>query len=341
MTTIVTRAGKGSPLTNNEMDTNLTNLNSYKVEQDISGNATITGDVYLTGSSKRITGDFSNATIANRVMFQTSTVNGNSSVGLVPNGSGTVSSLDLHSTADPTNTSRLSLGVVGSSDTRITSDALGSGTALPMTFYTGGSERMRIDASGNVGIGRSPAHKFDVSASGAISGRVKTSGALNAFFMEDAGTTEGTLYIGTSGNDWRVVTNSVERLRVDATGNVLVTNAGGGLGYGTGAGGTVTQATSKSTTVTLNKPTGQITMNNAALAAGATVGFSLNNSLISVSDNIILTLQNGGAATGLNYNAWVGGTAAGVAVILIKNISGASLSESLVLNFAIIRGATA
>jgi hypothetical protein len=32
MTTIVTRAGKGSPLTNTEMDTNLTNLNTDKVE---------------------------------------------------------------------------------------------------------------------------------------------------------------------------------------------------------------------------------------------------------------------------------------------------------------------
>jgi hypothetical protein len=32
MTTIVTRAGKGLPLSNNEMDTNLTNLNSFKVE---------------------------------------------------------------------------------------------------------------------------------------------------------------------------------------------------------------------------------------------------------------------------------------------------------------------
>lgn len=32
MTTIVTRAGKGSPLTNNEMDTNLTNLNTAKIE---------------------------------------------------------------------------------------------------------------------------------------------------------------------------------------------------------------------------------------------------------------------------------------------------------------------
>lgn len=33
MTTIITRAGKGSPLTNNEMDTNLINLNTYKAEK--------------------------------------------------------------------------------------------------------------------------------------------------------------------------------------------------------------------------------------------------------------------------------------------------------------------
>lgn len=32
MTTIVTRAGKGSPLTNNEVDTNFTNLNTAKLE---------------------------------------------------------------------------------------------------------------------------------------------------------------------------------------------------------------------------------------------------------------------------------------------------------------------
>lgn len=32
MTTIVTRAGKGSPLTNNEMDQNLINLNTAKIE---------------------------------------------------------------------------------------------------------------------------------------------------------------------------------------------------------------------------------------------------------------------------------------------------------------------
>jgi hypothetical protein len=48
-----------------------------------------------------------------------------------------------------------------------------------------------------------------------------------------------------------------------------------GIGYATGAGGTVTQATSKSTAVTLNTVTGAITMNNAALAAATIVSFTL------------------------------------------------------------------
>lgn len=127
---------------------------------------------------------------------------------------------------------------------------------------------------------------------------------------------------------------SNQRMTLDSSGNVLVTGAGG-LGYGTGSGGTVTQATSKSTAVTLNKPTGQITMNNAALAAGASVTFTLNNSLVAATDMLLVNVSNGTSYTAQNYSV-----GSGVAQIRVTNITGGSLSEAAVLNFAIIKGVT-
>ena len=106
------------------------------------------------------------------------------------------------------------------------------------------------------------------------------------------------------------------------------------LGYTTEGQGTVTQATSKSTAVTLNKPAGQITMNNAALASVTNVTFTLNNSFISANDILILNVS-GGATAGA-YNCWVSGLSAGSASITLRNISGGSLSEAVVINFALI-----
>ena len=106
------------------------------------------------------------------------------------------------------------------------------------------------------------------------------------------------------------------------------------LGYTTDAQGTVTQATSKSTAVTLNKSAGQITMNNAALASVTNVTFTLNNSFISSNDILILNVGSG--ATAGAYNCWVSGLSAGAATITLRNISGGSLSEAVVINFALI-----
>ena len=110
------------------------------------------------------------------------------------------------------------------------------------------------------------------------------------------------------------------------------------LGYAAAAQGTVTQATSKSTGVTLNKSAGQITMNNAALAASTNVAFTLTNSLISANDVMIVNVA-GGAATAGTYNVFTSTLAAGSATIVLRNISAGSLSEAVVINYAIIHGA--
>ena len=106
------------------------------------------------------------------------------------------------------------------------------------------------------------------------------------------------------------------------------------FGYTAAAQGTVTQATSKSTAVTLNKSAGQITMNNAALGATTNVTFTLNNSFISANDIIILNIASG--ATAGSYNCWVSGLSAGAVSITVRNISGGSLSEAVAINFALI-----
>ena len=106
------------------------------------------------------------------------------------------------------------------------------------------------------------------------------------------------------------------------------------VGYATGSGGTVTQATSKSTPVTLNKPTGRITMDAAALAAGAFVVFNFNNSKIGAQDTVILS------PSGFSlYRIEITYVGAGACGIRVTNISAGSLSDALGINFTVIKGA--
>ena len=107
------------------------------------------------------------------------------------------------------------------------------------------------------------------------------------------------------------------------------------IGYTAAAQGTVTQATDKSTAVTLNKPAGRITMNNASLATATNATFTLNNSFISANDTVILTIS-GGQATPGSYNVFANNLGTGSVSISLRNISGGSLSEAVVINFAII-----
>ena len=111
------------------------------------------------------------------------------------------------------------------------------------------------------------------------------------------------------------------------------------IGYTASAQGTVTQATDKSTAVTLNKSAGRITMNNASLNTATNATFTLNNSLISANDTVILTIS-GGQATPGSYNVFANSLSTGSVSITLRNISGGTLSEAVIINFAIIHGAS-
>ena len=109
-------------------------------------------------------------------------------------------------------------------------------------------------------------------------------------------------------------------------------------GYITGEGGTVTQATSKATAVTLSKKCGQITMHNASLAADTTVSFTLTNTTIVATDLLVLNHVSGGTAGAYLLNAQAG---AGSASINVRNVTAGALGEAIVIGFAVIKAVTA
>jgi hypothetical protein len=105
-----------------------------------------------------------------------------------------------------------------------------------------------------------------------------------------------------------------------------------GVGYSTGAGGVVIQGTSRTTGVTINKITGQITLFSAAGTTSATT-FTVTNSTVNTTDAIILTQHTG---TDL-YDLMVTKTTLGSFDITFRT-TGGTTTEQPIFNFAVIKG---
>jgi hypothetical protein len=172
-----------------------------------------------------------------------------------------------------------------------------------------------------------------VTFSGAFTGI--TSITADSFFTSDAaaGLTLTGNELTADGTD----TDIDVELKPKGAGEVT---SSGKLGYATGTGGTVTQATNKSTGVTLNKLSGQITMNGASLGHQVSVAFTLTNSFIDDTDVVVVNIKSGG--TSAAYLVGVTAVAAGSCEInLFNSQASGSLSEAVVLSFVVIKGVSA
>jgi hypothetical protein len=217
---------------------------------------TVGGDITITGTARRITGDFSNATVANRVAFQTSTADANTILTVYPTGTATTSGINFYSTTDPLNANLAQFTVINT-EVRIQANALGTSPYIPMTFYTGGSESVRIGGTagtdkGTVGIGYNSLTNVGVNGL-AVLGKVGigTNAPTNILEVQETGTGTGngglTVSTATTGGNagirfktastenWQITTagvsgsvalrfydivNSAERMRIDSSGNV-------------------------------------------------------------------------------------------------------------------------
>ncbi len=121
---------------------------------------------------------------------------------------------------------------------------------------------------------------------------------------------------------------------ITSAGSILSTSATSGIGYGVGAGGTVTQTTSKSTAVTLNKRCGTITMDAENLGSNTFVNFTLNNSTVASTDVIVCHIKSG--ATLGKYHVTIDSVSAGSCVIQLHNDTPGPLAEAVVLSFAVL-----
>lgn len=250
----------------------------------------------------------------------------------------------LHITGNDNTAARTTIDTFGSAATAypILTQRRARGTAAAPTAVQSGDTLARITASGygNVGYalatGNVSATSIDFLATENYSSA--NAGSSINFYTSPIGAVTKTLSATITANVTTFPTVVSVTGNVTTPGNILLTD-GGTMGYNTGAGGTVSQSGNKSGGVTLNKPSGEITMQNTALGADTTVSFTLTNSTIGARDLLLMNIV-GGVATGASYNLDANCTS-GSAVISVRNITAGSLSEAIVLRYAVIRGSIA
>lgn len=256
--------------------------------------------------------------------------------------------------------------------TRVFSRVLPNGTDTALTAHAGGTQAAALALNPNVAF-----HEVTTVASAADSIKLPPALIGEHHFVKNSGA--GTMQVfgaGTDTVDSVATATGVPQLAGDAVLYVCVVNGnyirlggvqateaftaittgslaatagitssgatGAGIGYATGAGGAVTQATNRTTGVTLSKLSGQVTTNNASLAAEAAAKFTVTNTAVAIGDVVAVSQQSGsnGGNTAVNVVA----VAAGSFDVQVSNNNasgGTAETGAIIINYAVIKSVAA
>ena len=286
----------------------------------VAGNLNVSGDVVINGNI-----------IQNGVTIQNGILNYNEyQVTVADNGSGTQTVFHLDGTALVSN-SGATFGLKFVPGNTYKFDLSDSSNALvPLKFSTTPDTEVPVSiTSYTTGVSNSIILAGNAGAYVQITITNETPSPLY-LYADDIDTVIDTSLIGGA----LPITVGVDALAAD---NILAGNitATGSVGFATGAGNTVVQGTSKSTSVEANGATGTITLHNANLNGNSSiVSFTFTNSSISSTDLVLLQHQSGGTLGAYTFTATPG---SGSAVVYVTNVAHVNLGEAPVVRFAVIK----
>ncbi len=198
-----------------------------------------------------------------------------------------------------------------------------------------------------------PTLQVDGSTSSAATGlKIKSAAAAAGLALSviSSGTNEnltidakgsGTISLNVTGTGNIVLGRAATGVSLAVTGAITSSGPTSGIGYATGAGGAVSQATDRTTGVTLNTISGAITTQATSLAGGAEVTFTVTNSACAVGDVPLVAIRSGPTAT-TNTFATVTAVAAGSFNITLNNPHASTADTgAAIINFVIVKAVSA
>ena len=235
---------------------------------------------------------------------------------------------------------------------------VGTGSASVDNIKVDGNTISSTDTNGNINITPNGTGTVVVSKANIQSGTIVSSnatitgGAISnvTFTGSFSGITsiESDIFTTKNGGDGVTLENSqvfADGTSTDIDLELLAKGAGeivcsSKIGYATGTGGTVTQATSRTTGVTLNKLSGSITLVSGSIAGHGSEEFTVTNSFVSATDVVIVNIKSG--ITSAQYTTQITAVSAGSFKIALQNQNNsATPTDAPVLNFVVIKGVSA